>query len=236
MQAKDIMTAAVVTVRPDATVREIAGLLLERRISAVPVVDPDGRLLGIVSEGDLVRRPESGTGRPRSWWLSLLASPEEQAFAYVKSHGGHARDVMTREVVSVGEDASLAEIAGLLEKHRIKRVPVLRDGKLTGIVSRADLLHGLIARPAAPAVAGPVVTGDRAIRTVIEAAISEAGVRPAFLSVVVSGGIVYLWGAVDSDVEKRAVRVAAETAPGVKEVRDEIGVLPPGVRTVMWAE
>lgn len=232
MQAKDVMTTTVVTVPPDATIPEIAQRLLARRVSAVPVVDPEGRLLGIVSEGDLVRRPETGTLRPLSWWLKLLASPEERAFAYIRSHGGHARDVMTRDVVSVGEEASLAEIAGLLEKHRIKRVPVVRDGKLRGIVSRADLLHGLIAEQAAPAVPA----SDPVIRASIAAALSEAGVRAEFLSVVVSGGIVHLWGAVESEAEKGAARVAAESVPGVRGLRDEIGVLPPGVRTVMWAE
>src|SRR3546814_19891080 len=116
----------LVTVRPDASIAEIAHLLLERRISAVPVVDLAGRLLGIVSEGDLMRRPESGTGRHPSWWLSLIASPDERAMAYVKAHGGHARAAMTRDVISVSEEASLEDFAELLEKTRIQRVTVLR--------------------------------------------------------------------------------------------------------------
>lgn len=232
MQAKDIMTTTVVTVRPDASIAEIAHLLLERRISAVPVVDSAGRLLGIVSEGDLMRRPETGTERHPSWWLSLVASPDERAMAYVKRHGGHAHDAMTRDVISVSEETSLEDVAELLEKHRIKRVPVVRDGKLCGIVSRADLLHGLVARKAAPAASA----SDRAIRAAVENALPEAAVRPDFLNVVVSGGIVHLWGAVETDAEKQAARVVAESVPGVKGVRDEIGVLPPGVRSVMWAE
>ncbi len=232
MQAKDIMTTTVVTVLPDASIAEIAHLLLERRISAVPVVDSVGRLLGIVSEGDLMRRPETGTERHPSWWLSLVASPDERAMAYVKAHGGHARDAMTRDVISVSEETSLEDVAELLEKHRIKRVPVVRDGKLCGIVSRADLLHGLVARKAAPAASA----SDRAIKAAVENALPEAAVRPDFLNVVVSGGIVHLWGAVESDAEKQAARVVAESVPGVKGVRDEIGVLPPGVRSVMWAE
>lgn len=232
MQAKDIMTTTVATVPPEATIREIATLLLARRISAAPVIDPDGMVLGIVSEGDLMRRPETGTERRPSWWLSFLASPDETAVAYVRSHGGHARDVMTRNVISVGEDASLEEIAETLEKHRIKRVPVLRDGRLCGIVSRADLLHGLIALKAAPAASA----SDQTIKSALETALPAAGVRAELLSVVVSGGIVDLWGAVESDAEKDAARVAAENVPGVKGVRDEIGVLPPTVRSVMWAE
>lgn len=232
MQAKDIMTPAVVTVSPDATIRDIAQLLHERRISGVPVVDADDRVVGIVSEGDLMRRPETGAERHPSWWLGLFARPEDRAIEYIKSHGGHASDVMTREIVSVNEEASLEDVADALEKHRIKRVPVLKDGKLVGIVSRADLLQGIIARQAAPAVSAD----DQAIRSMVEAALKEAVVRTEFLSVVVAGGIVHLWGAAESEAEKEAARVAAESAPGVKGVQNEISVLPPNVRTVMWAE
>lgn len=232
MQAKDIMTTTVATVPPEATIREIATLLLARRVSAALVVDPDGAVLGIVSEGDLMRRPETGTERRPSWWLSFVASPNETAVAYVKSHGGHARDVMTRDVISVPENTSLGEIAETLEKHRIKRVLVLRNGRLCGIVSRADLLHGLIARKAAPVASA----SDQTIKAALETVLADAGVRSEFLSVVVSGGIVHLWGAVESDAEKDAARVAAENVPGAKGVRDEIGVLPPSVRSVMWAE
>jgi CBS domain-containing protein len=232
MQARDIMTTAVVSVRPDTTIRKIARLLHERRISGVPVVNGEGKVLGIVSEGDLIRRPETGAERHPSWWLDLLATPEDRAIGYIKAHGGNASDVMTRDVVSVGEEASLEEIADLLEKHRIKRVPVLRDDKLIGIVSRADLLHGLVARQAAPTTSA----SDHAIRSSVEAALMDAGVRSAFLSVVVAGGIVHLWGAVESSAEKEAARVAAENTPGVKGVSNEMSVLPPKVRAVMWAE
>lgn len=232
MQAKDVMTTAVATVRPEATVREVASLLLRRRISAVPVVDAGGNVLGIVSEGDLIRRPETGTERHPSWWLSLLASPEESAFAYIRTHGGQAGDIMTRKPTAVAEYTALEEVADVLERHRIKRVPVLRDGRLVGILSCADLLHGRVAEQAAPA---PSVD-DRTIRTAVDAALAQAGVRGEFLSVVFSGGIVHLWGAVESDVEKQAARVAAQSVPGVTDVREAIGVLPPSVRAVMWAE
>lgn len=232
MQARDVMQTKVITATPDTTVRNIAKRLLASRISAVPVVDDDGRLVGIVSEGDLMRRPESGTERRPSWWLSLLASTEETALAYVMAHGGHARDVMTRELITVNEDTSLEEIAETLEKHRIKRVPVLRDGRLVGIVSRADLLHGLVARQGTAVPSAD----DRTIRASVETAFQKAGVRPRFLNVVVSGGIVHLWGVVETDAEKQAARVAAESVPGVKGVRDELGVLPPSMHSVMWAE
>ncbi|MCL4798910.1 MAG: CBS domain-containing protein [Burkholderiales bacterium] len=130
MLAKDVMTTSVVTVNPDARVEDVARLLLARGISAVPVVDARGRVLGIVSEGDLIRRPETGTERRPSWWLSLLADPDRAAAEYAKSHGRTARDVMTRDVISVGDRAPLERIAALLEQRRIKRVPVVRGGRL----------------------------------------------------------------------------------------------------------
>ena len=129
MNAQDIMTTSVVTVDPDASVQEIAKRLVENRISAVPVVEPSGRVVGIVSEGDLMRRSESETEHRRSWWLSLLLLPDEKARAYVKAHGRRAGDVMTHRAITVTEDASLEEIAETLERHRIKRVPVVRDGR-----------------------------------------------------------------------------------------------------------
>src|SRR6266536_3997807 len=146
MQARDVMTTRVVTVEPDTAIEEVAKRLFENRISAVPVVEGDGRLVGIVSEGDLMRRPESGMERRPSWWLSFLLLPEQSAASYVKAHGRHAKDVMTRNVIMVEDSARIEGIAEILEKHGIKRVPVIREGKLVGIVSRADLLHGLVAR------------------------------------------------------------------------------------------
>lgn len=133
-------------------VHPFAKLLLRRGISAVPVVDADRRVIGIVSEGDLMRRPEAGTECKPSLWLRLISSDEDAARDYVKVHGRHAADVMTRDVVTIDEETSLPEIATILEKHRIKRVPVVRGGPIVGIVSRADLLHSLAAhQPAEPA-------------------------------------------------------------------------------------
>lgn len=142
------MTTQVVTVRPDTRVEQIARLLLERRISGVPVVDAAGRLVGIVTEGDLMRRPEIGTERHRGWWLRLFGDERERAAEYARAHGSRAEQVMTRNVITVTEETPLGEIARLLEEHRIKRVPVVRDGKLVGIVSRANLLQSLAAGPA----------------------------------------------------------------------------------------
>jgi CBS domain-containing protein len=224
MQAKDVMTSPVLTVKPDASVTEVARLLLERHISAAPVVDDAGHLLGIVSEGDLMRRPESGTERHPSWWLTLISDPQDEAREYLKSHGLHARDVMSRHVVSVGDDAPLQEIASLLEKHRIKRVPVVRDGQVVGIVSRSNLLQALVAqaRPAAPQA------DDRHLREAVREAIKATGARTIYVNVVVSEGIVHLWGVAYTDEERNAICVAAEGVPGAKQVMERISLLPRG--------
>lgn len=231
MQARDIMTTRVITVGEDTEIAEIAKRLLENGISALPVIDPDGRIVGMVSEGDLMRRPESETERHPSWWLSLLLLPEQKAISYVKSHGRHAADVMSRGVVTVADNASLEEIAETLEKHRIKRVPVVRDGKLAGIVSRANLLHGLVARHSG---ASPSMD-DQKIKAELEKNLSDAGVRTQLLNVVVSGGVVHVWGVVVTADEQAAVKVAAENAPGVKEVRANVEALPSYMRPFVRA-
>lgn len=231
MQARDIMTTRVVTVELDTTIDEVARRLLESRISAVPVVDARGRLVGIVSEGDLMRHAGTEAERQSSWWLSLLLLPEETAIDYVRTHGRHAKDVMTRKVIAVSEQASLEEIAETLEKHRIKRVPVVDQGELVGIVSRANLLHGLAARSSG--VRQPV--DDRKLKSEIEENLAKAGVRAQLLNVVVAGGIAHLWGVVATTVEQAAVRVAAESVSGVKEVRFNVEVLPPYIRPFIRA-
>ena len=228
MQAKDVMTIDVVTVSPDTEVSDIAKLLLERHISALPVVDGDGGVVGIVSEGDLLLQRETDTEKHRNWWLGFLVGNEQRAAEYSKSHGTKASEIMSREVVTVNEDAQLGDIAELLEIRRIKRVPVLRDGKLVGIVSRANLLHGLAARREE---VGPAPSSDdRTIReTIIETVRQEGWVTHGTLNVLVDNGVVELWGWVDSPEERQALKVAAENVTGVKEVRDRLGSVPPWV-------
>lgn len=144
MQAQDVMTTWVATIGTDANVREAARLMIERQVSALPVVDRKDRVVGIVSEGDLVRRKELGTETAGSWWL--LALMQGAARDYLKTHATAVRDVMTRPVVSVRPSTSLRQVARLLVKNRIKRVPVLAAGRLVGIVSRADLVRQLARR------------------------------------------------------------------------------------------
>ncbi|MBI3707671.1 MAG: CBS domain-containing protein [Proteobacteria bacterium] len=223
MLARDVMTRMVATVTPTTPVDEIAGLLLGRSISAVPVVDAEERIVGIVSEGDLLRRPETGTERRRSWWLELISDPRSLATDYVKSHGRRAQDVMTRHVVSVTETTSVAAVADLLEARRIKRVPVVRDGKLVGIVSRADLIR-VLARGTTK-VAGFAALDDRSIRAAIIGQLNrEPWANPFFINVVVENGTVELGGAVGSDEQRMALRVLAEGVPGVRQVVDHVSV------------
>ena len=143
MNAQDAMTKDVVTVGPETTVGEIATVLVRHRISAVPVVSKDNRVVGIVSQTDLGHRSETGTEKRRKWWLEMFADADSRARDYVKSHGLRAQDIMARFVVSVGKSASLAEVAEILDTHRIRQVPVMDDGKLVGMISRADLVRKL---------------------------------------------------------------------------------------------
>lgn len=220
MKAKDIMTSPVITVGPDTTVSEIAALLFERRISAVPVVE-DGRLVGMVSEADLLHRHEIGTDRiapSGSWWLRLF-SADRSIEEYIKSHARQARDVMTREVVSVAPDTAAAEIATVLETRGIKRVPVLDDGALIGIVSRANLVQALAGMPQA-AVREPHPS-DGAIRARLLAELQRQGWwRRGTSSLEVTEGLVIYHGTVESAEERDAARIAAENIPGVRAVED----------------
>jgi CBS-domain-containing membrane protein len=221
MRAADVMTSEVISLGEDASVQEAAKLMGERGISAVPVIDRESRVVGMVSEGDLLHRAETGTERRRSWWLEMVASTNQLAGEYVKSHSGKVKDVMTRDVISVTEETTVSDIAILLETNRIKRVPVLRGGKLAGIVSRANLVRALAMtineRPSG------AEADDRAIRDRLLAELNAqkwAEVSPA--NITVKDGIVHLWSSYYSDQEKRALVVAAESIPGVRRVEDHM--------------
>ncbi|MGH8745742.1 MAG: CBS domain-containing protein [Burkholderiales bacterium] len=220
MKARDIMTSPATTVGPDTPVREIAELLYKLRISGVPVLE-GGRLVGLVSEGDLLHRHEIGTDLPEragSWWLRLFSADRSPA-EYVKSHGQRARDVMTREVISVAPDMPVAEIATLLEARGIKRVPVVRGEKVVGIVSRANLIQALASsRHAAHRLAQP---SDQVIRGRL---LSELERQPWWWrvtsNVIVAEGVVHYFGMAGSGDERDAARAAAESLPGVRGVED----------------
>jgi CBS-domain-containing membrane protein len=217
LTAADVMTTDVVTVDPDKPVRDIAELLYTRRISGVPVVDSDGSVIGIVSEGDLIGHAAIVGEHHRSWWLSLFADESVTARDYAKAHGRTARDVMTTNVITVEETKTLREIVETLHRHRINRVPVVRDGKLVGIVTRGDLLKAL----ATPEREPPKSVDDRAIH---EQLMRELRSQPwaHVLDVRVEDGVVHLYGTFQSDDERRALRIAAENVPGVKRVEDHL--------------
>ncbi len=225
MRAGDVMTRNVATVSPETTIDKIVETLMNRHISAVPVVDDTGRVVGIVSEGDLVRRQELGTEKHPTWWLRLIATPDADAHDYLKSHGIHAKNIMTKDVVTVSEDTDLAKVADLIENNRIKRVPVLRDGKLLGLVSRADIIRGLAAHKAPLPVPSK---DDAALRGAIEKGIGDGtGARSYATNIIVTEGIVHLWGAVDSAEVKEAMRVAAERIAGEGKVEDHLAIISP---------
>ena len=225
MRAMDVMTSKVITVDENASVTTVAKLLAERGISAVPVVDSENRVIGMVSEGDLLHRAETGTERRQSWWLEMMASTNRLAGDYIKSHSGNVKDVMTRDVLSVTETTSVADIAILLETNRIKRVPVLRDGKLVGIVSRANLVRALAMTINEPT--SSTEADDRTIRDNLLAELKAqrwAEVAPA--NITVKDGVVHLWSSYLSEQEKRALVVAAENIPGVRRVEDHMRPVP----------
>ncbi len=222
MNAGDVMTTKVVTVGQQTPVGEIVTTLLRLGISAVPVVDEAGGVVGLVSEGDLLRRSELGTEKHRSTWRSFFTGTARLAGDYVRSHGKVASDVMTRDVICVGPGTTLDAIADLMEKHHIKRVPVVQERKLVGIVSRANLLRALAAMPASDGAPA----SDTEIRFALTKELaSQAWSRRADNSVVVTNGVVHLWGLVTSQEESRALELVSGAVPGVREVQNHTVVL-----------
>lgn len=230
MHAADVMTTNVITVDPDTSVQALATLLSERGISGVPVVDKDNRLIGIVTEGDLLHRAETGTERRterrRSRWLDTIGSDQEAARDYVKAHGRIVREIMTRDVISVSDTTDLADVATLLETKRIKRVPVVRDDRLVGIVSRANLVRALATTKSEPA--SIVDPGDRAISDQLLAELrGKNWVDISSADIIVRDRVVHIWFSDQQSREERLTfRVAAENIPGVLRVEEHIAAAP----------
>jgi CBS domain-containing protein len=221
MKAADVMVSPVITVGPECSVQDLADILLDNHISAVPVVSNDGGLVGIVSEGDLIRRTETDTERRRSRWLALLIGTQPLAAEFLKSHARRVADVMTREVIVAAPDTPLRHIAALFEKNGIKRVPIMSNGKLVGIVSRANLIQALAS--ARKEIKAAAATSDRMIREELLSRLrTEPWARPSRLNVIVHDGTVEMWGVVRSRAEKQAIRLTAELTPGVRAVNDNL--------------
>ncbi len=220
MKARDVMVSPVITVNSTASVKEVAQRLLDHHISALPVVDDAGKLVGLVSESDLMRRADLGTERHRAWWLAALFAEEDALAAeYVKAHSHKVADVMTKRVIMAAPDTPLGEIAGLLEKHSIKRVPIVENGALVGIVSRANLIQALAADRKGLEIPIP----DSKLRDrILEHLKTQPWAHTSLLNVTVNDGIVDIWGLTRSKAEKQALRVAAESMPGVRAVNDNV--------------
>jgi len=224
MQVKDIMTRDVITVTGQASVEEVAKLLLAHHVSAVPVVDDSGAVLGLVSEGDLMRRVADPKKQRQSWWLELFSDPRGNVGDYIKTHGRTAADVMTQDVLSVAKETPVGDVARMLATKHIKRVPVLQNGKLVGIVSRSNLLQALASAPPLEPVAG---VEDRVLRERILLELADVpGIQVSLVNVIVSDGKADVWGAVNSEFEQEAVRLAVETVVGKGKADLRLGLLP----------
>lgn len=226
MLARDVMTSPAITAGLNATVRDVARILLDKHISAVPVVDDKGKVAGIVTESDLMHRAEAGTERRHSWWLAAFQSESELAADYIKSHAVKVSDIMTRKVVTATPEMPLHEVAALLEQHRLKRVPIVTaHGDLVGIVSRANLVQAMASvRPKLELAPSDATIRQKLVNLLKE----QSWAHPHKLNITVAGGVVDLWGAIESEEEREALRVAAESIPGVLAVQDHLFHRPQG--------
>jgi CBS-domain-containing membrane protein len=220
MRAMDVMVRDVVTTSPDEDVDQVVELLAQHDASTLPVVDTDGNVVGMIGDLDLMRRSEIGTEKHHPWWMEAMTPASKLAGEFAKSHGRRVSEVMSTHIISASEDTPLGDIANLLEKHRIKRVPILRDGKLVGMVSRSNLIQALASSHDRPHDAAE---SDRDIRSILLTQLGEQdwtdfGSR----NVIVTDGVVHLWGLVVSEEERKALTALAEGVPGVVGVSDEM--------------
>ena len=223
LTARDLMTPDVVTVPPETPVIAVARLLAERGISAVPVLDKAGTVVGVVTEADLIRRLAGEEDRPQGWLRSLFADPGEQAERYARTHGSTAAEIMTESVVSVSPADTATHVAHLMEEKGIRRVLVLEEGQLRGIVSRADLLRALVSPPR---TGGAELSDDRIRQAVLAAMRKEPWADTFYTLVEVKDGVVEYHGFMRTEQVKRGLKVLAEQVPGVKGVVDATQPMP----------
>ena len=219
MRAHQIMTRPVITVTPETTILEAANTMLQRHVSGLPVVDPAGKLVGIVSEGDFIRRGEIGTQRKRGRFLRFILGPGQAATDFVHEHGRKVAEIMTREPLTISEDTTLEDIVVLMEKSHVERLPVMRGDQMVGIVSRANLLQAVASL--ARQVPDPTADDDHIRNRIIEA-LARNDWCPNGLSVIVRDGIVHLSGVITDDRSRQAAIVCAENIAGVKKVHDHL--------------
>ena len=219
MRAHQIMTRSVITVTPETTIVDAANLMLQRHVSGLPVVDTNGKLVGIVSEGDFIRRSEIGTGRKRGRWLRFILGPGKSASDFVHEHGRKVSEVMTKSPLTITEDTALADIVEMMERNNVKRLPVVGGDKVVGIVSRANLLQAVASL--AREVPDPTADDDH-IRNRIVDALEKHDWCPFGLNVVVRDGVAHLSGVITEEHARQAAVVAAENVEGVKTVHDHL--------------
>ena len=233
MKAKDVMTHRVISVEPMAAISQAIRLMLQNKISGLPVVDAGGHLVGIVTEGDFLRRSEMATDKKRSRLLEFLLGSGQSADNYVRSHGRKVEEVMTRDVHTVSEDTSLEDVVRTMEKRRIKRLPVVRGRRIVGIISRANLLHALasVAREIKP-----TTNDDESIRArLLKELDKETWAPAALVNVVFRKGIVDLHGGITDERQRPALVVMAENIPGVKGVRDHLVWIEPMSGAIVYS-
>jgi CBS domain-containing protein len=219
MRAHQIMTRPVITVTPDTPIVDAANIMLQRHVSGLPVVDTTGKLVGVVSEGDFIRRSEIGTGRKRGRWLRFILGPGRTASDFVHEHGRKVSEVMTKSPLTITEDTALAEIVEMMEKNHVKRLPVVRGDQVVGIVSRANLLQTVATL--ARQVPDPTANDDHIRNRVIDA-LEKNDWCPFGLNVIVKDGIVHLSGVITEERSRQAAIVAAENVEGVQKVHDHL--------------
>ncbi len=231
MIAADLMSRSVVAISPDAPLAQAIQLMTDRRVSGLPVIDAEGRAVGMLTEGDLLRRVETGTEGKAPGWFASFFFPGQQAERYVHTHGRRVAEVMTQDVISVEEETPLAEVVALMQRRRIKRLPVLRGDKVVGIISRADLV-----RVVGDALAeGAVTADDTAIRKSIIEEIAQAPWAPrTSVSVAVENGVVLLDGCVFDMRGRSAIGVLAENVPGVKRVENRLICIEPATGMLIY--
>jgi len=220
MKAEDVMTRHVISIDPNATVLQAARTMLQHRISGLPVIDKAGKLVGVISEGDFLRRSETKTEHRRSRWLEFVMGPGRIADEYTHTHGSKVSEVMSTDVQAVNDNTALEDIVELMERRRIKRVPVLCGGEVVGIVTRSNLMHAMVglARGAHAPAESDIAIRDRLLGEMKK----EKWAPTATANVVVHGGVVELWGVIIDERQRMALKVAAENIPGVKAVKDHL--------------
>jgi CBS domain-containing protein len=233
LQARDIMTRNVATVHPETSVHDVAKVMTERHISGVPVVDQKLNILGIVTEADLLHRVETHTEKKSSWWLRLFSDSEQLAREFSKAHGRTAGDIMTRNVIVVPENAPLDLIADAFDTHRIKRVPVTRDGALVGIVSRGDIVRAIL-RLTERVQEKDSLGRDKSVvrQAVLERIREQPWVNGGTVNVIVTESAVELWGSTETEDQRRAIRILVEEMPQVGAVEDHLTVGTPRIGAI----